>query len=649
MRKLRLPQPYAHPKAGSCTLRGRRSAWGFAIACALACGAGLASAQDRVANASITIDAARVEGAISPMLYGQFDEFMFEGVKGGLSAELIRNRGFDGEANVIGLPRYWERDPDDRNDDPALHFTLDSNTYYPQDAGPATRVPNHALLVNVDADDGQRRGVHQFGIPVEREKAYRGYLWLKSESFAGRIVVALEAVPTGGEKYAAAEIAAVSPGGWNKYEFSMTSTKSDPSAKFSLQFYGRGRLWIDQISLMPEDAVDGVRRDVFELLKQERPAFIRWPGGNVAQDYHWTWAIGPRDRRASWANLSWANELENGDIGTDEFVRLCRNLGAEPSITINVEGGGATVSEAAAWVEYANGPATSKQGAVRVANGHPEPFHVKYWEIGNEIWGSWVRGHSDAATYARNYNRYAPAMKAVDPSILLLAVGDNDMKWNQTVLRASGRNIDYLVVHHYYGTAEMRGDPLNLMARPLHYERFYANVREMIRQLVPGRNIRLAINEWNTSMPVPRQHSMESALYGARLMNVFERSDLVAMSAPSDMVNGWSGGLIQASRHGAFVTPMYLATVLYSSHLGTERLASHVESPTFDTTLEGKNVPFLDVVVSRATEAKQIFIKAVNTDPARIMRTTVRFTGTTIAPEALMQTLTADTLTAANS
>ena len=138
-----------------------------------------------------------------------------------------------------------------------------------------------------------------------------------------------------------------------------------------------------------------------------RPAFLRWPGGNVAQDYHWAWGVGPRDQRPIWVNLSWKNEPEPGDIGTDEFIALSRRVGAEPSITVNVEGRGATAEEAAAWVEYCNGSATSRYGAMRAANGHPEPYGVKYWELGNEIWGDWVRGHSDAATYARHYVRYA--------------------------------------------------------------------------------------------------------------------------------------------------------------------------------------------------------------------------------------------------
>lgn len=95
------------------------------------------------------------------------------------------------------------------------------------------------------------------------------------------------------------------------------------------------------------------------------------------------------------------------------------------------------------------------------------------------------------------------------------------MNWNRTVLRSAGSNMDYLAIHHYYGTAEMHGDPLNLMAHPLFYERFYKQVEQLIHDTVPGHDIKLAINEWNKSLPLPRQHSMESALYAARLMNVF--------------------------------------------------------------------------------------------------------------------------------
>lgn len=601
------------------------------------------------ATARITIDAGKVENQISPLLYGQFTEFMFEDIKGGLFAELIRDRSFEGAPNAIGLPRYWERYPDDRNDDFALNFHWDDTVSYPITKRPGGRPTEHSIRIDVNEGVLPRHGLYQGQIPIRQGVEYRGYLWLRTSDFNGRVIVALERDVSGGETYAEAAINKIS-GDWKKYDFTLRPGRSDPLARFAILLNGRGRLWVDQVSLLPGDAVDGVRADVFEKVKALRPAFVRWPGGNVAQDYHWMWGVGPRDERTTWVNLSWKNEPEPSDFGTDEFIQFCHNIGAEPSITVNVEGGGATPQEAAAWVEYCNGPATSKYGAVRAANGHPLPYNVKYWEVGNEIWGNWVRGHTDAETYGRNFNRYYEAMRAVDPTIKFTGCGDNDMNWNRIVLRLAGERMDYLAIHHYYGTGEMHNDPLNLMARPLFYERFYKQVGQLIREVVPNHQIRLNINEWNTSLPLPAEHSMESALYGARLMNVFERSgEMVGMSAVSDLVNGWPGGIIQASRHGLFVTPTYLVIQLYNNHLGTRRLKTEVEGPTFDTTREGKGVPVLDVVSSRSTDDKQIYIKAVNTDRERPMRTMISLAGVEVGASADVETITAPTLTTANS
>jgi alpha-N-arabinofuranosidase len=601
-------------------------------------------------EAGIAIDASRVENRISPRLYGQFAEFMFENIKFGLHAELLRNRGFEEAANVVGLPRDWQRDPDDRNDD-AIRFRWDDSVTYPPSRSLGQHQVEHSLRIDLSAQDGQRRGIHQGGVPLRKGIEYRGYLWLKTFDFTGRLTAMLEQDRTGGEMYASADLGEVAAGdGWRQYRFTLRPAQTDPLGRLAILFDGRGRVWIDQVSLMPGDAVDGVRADVFDRVKALRPAFVRWPGGNVAQDYHWIWGVGPRDERPEWSNLSWSNEREPSDFGTHEFIRFCRNIGAEPHLVVNVEGRGATTEEAAGWVEYANGDTTTKYGALRAKHGSPELFGVKMWEIGNEIWGSWVRGHSDAGTYARNYERYREAMLAVDPSLRFIAAGDNDMKWNRTVLAGAGAHIDYLSIHHYYGLREGAREYENLMARPLFYERFYREVARAIAELAPGRDIRLIINEWNTSLPVPRQHSMESALYGARLMNVFERSgDLVEMSAVSDLVNGWSGGIIQASRHEVFVTPTYLVIRLYNEHLGSDRLSASISSPTFDSSIEGTGIPVLDAVASRSADGQRLFVKAVNTSRNRTLKTTVTVTAAMVGGGGTMETVTADSLEAANS
>jgi alpha-L-arabinofuranosidase len=599
-------------------------------------------------TATLAIDADKVENVISPSLYGQFAEFMFQDIKGGLDAELVRDRGFDEQPNALGLPRYWERDPDDRNDDAALRFAWDGDVYLAADGDENTLASQHSLRVDVQSEFEQRRGIRQGWIPLHAGVDYRGYVWLKSADYVGKVVVTVEADQTGGEEYASAVIPEIA-GNWKKYSFTLRPAKSDPLAKIAVLFQGKGRVWLDQISLLPGDAQGGVRHDVEQRVAALHPAFIRWPGGNVAQDYHWKWGVGPRDQRPVWVNESWRKELEPSNFGTDEFIQFAWRVGAEPSITVNVEGRGASAEEAAAWVEYCNSDAHSKYGSMRAANGSPEPFHVRYWEIGNEIWGDWVRGHSDAQTYATNLNRYVEKMRAVDPSITIIATGDNNLKWNETVLKVAGKNIDYLSVHHYYGPAEMKGNANNLRARPLHYEQFYIQMKQMFQELVPGHKIKLAINEWNTTLPLPAQHSMQSAIYAARLMNVFERSgDVVQMSAVSDMVNGWTGGIIQASRHGVYVTPTYLVNQLYASHLGTERLTSTLRGPTFNSTLEGVGVPTIDAVATRSKDGRQIYIKVVNTDPSQAVTIEILLNGVHIAPQARLETLNSSGLSIAN-
>jgi alpha-N-arabinofuranosidase len=309
-------------------------------------------------NATITINAAKSVGAIDPLLYGQFIEFMFEGVKAGLYAELLNDRGFEESPNSLGLPHQWSRYPDDRNDDYALNFAWDDSVAYASKTQTKMQRVEHSLQVDVGDGVIPRHGIFQSRCPVREGVEYAGYFWLKTTNYQGRVVVAMESDVLGGPVYAEAKVENVK-GDWRKYNFNLRPRESDNLARFAILFEGRGRLWIDQVSLMPGDAVAGVRRDVFEEVRALRPAFIRWPGGNVAQDYHWQFGIGPRDERPTWINLSWKNETEPSDFGTDEFIEFCRGLGAKPSITVNVEGLGDTAEEAAAWVEYWNGPSTS--------------------------------------------------------------------------------------------------------------------------------------------------------------------------------------------------------------------------------------------------------------------------------------------------
>jgi len=619
-------------------------------------------AQEAPSPATIRVDVSQRLNPISPLLYGHFAEFMFEDIKGGLWAELVMNRGFEVTAPPPSAAQYWERYPDNRNDD--YVFFLGGEEWSISEAGYPPTVPNRAQVLICRRDDLQAHGIYQDQIPLRKGVTYRTSVWLRggglapddttptTEAFAGLIRVALEENTTGGAVYAEGDVEGIGPE-WRRFELELPVEVADPQARLVLQIAGRGVVWVDQVSLMPGDAPEGIRADVLEPVRDLRPAFIRWPGGNVAQDYHWMWGIGPRDARPTWVNMSWDEDPEPSDFGTLEYLAFCREVGAEPNLVVNVEGRGVTVAEAAAmraagrdiysesrratsaeaaaWVEYVNGPADSRYGRLRAQHGHPEPFGVVYWEIGNEIWGDWVRGYSDAATYAVNARRYIQAMKAVDPSIRIIAVGDNGMEWNRVVLREIGDVIDMLAVHHYYGQGDSPGERANLMARPLWYERFYGELGDLIRELQPDREIRVALNEWNTTLPMPRQHTMEAALYGARLMNAFERQgDLIAMSAVSDLVNGWPGGIIQASRHRVYTTPQYSVIQAYARSRGDWRVAAEVENdlvhhPT-DPTL-GSQVPVLDVAASVSDDGQTLILKIVNTSLDRDVAARLEVTG----------------------
>ena len=215
-----------------------------------------------VGRAAVRVDAGRVENRISPTLYGHFVEFMFEGVKFGLHAEMLRNRGFDEPASAVGLPRHWEREPDERNDSD-IHFRWDESVSYPPGRKPDPERMEHSLGLDLRGNAFGPRGLSQARLPIRQAVEYRGSIWIKNQTFEGRLRVVLEQDRSGGSSYAVTEVPVAADESWRRYAFALTPSRSDPLAKLAVLFIGHGRLWLDQASLMPGDAVDGIRRDVF--------------------------------------------------------------------------------------------------------------------------------------------------------------------------------------------------------------------------------------------------------------------------------------------------------------------------------------------------------------------------------------------------
>src|SRR5574341_1269390 len=159
--------------------------------------------------------------------------------------------------------------------------------------------------------------------------------------------------------------------------------------------------WVGEESSVPNTR--GIRHDIVEALRKLRIPNLRWPGGCFADEYHWMDGIGPRANRPTMVNTHWGGVTENNHFGTHEFLDLCAQLGCEPYICGNV--GSGTVREMQQWVEYLTCPEKSPMSDLRAANGHPEPWKLSFWGVGNESWG--CGGNMQPEYYADEYRRYA--------------------------------------------------------------------------------------------------------------------------------------------------------------------------------------------------------------------------------------------------
>ena len=394
-----------------------------------------------------------------------------------------------------------------------------------------------------------------------------------------------------------------------------------------------------------------LRADSLSLIRELRPPVIRYPGGNFASGYHWEDGIGPRGQRPPRFDKAW-QVSESNQVGTDEFVQFCRDVGAEPFLVVN--DGSGTAQEAAQWVAYCNDPLTTPQGERRAANGHLAPYRVRLWGIGNEVWGPWQIGHAPAEDYVGRLQSFAASMHEVDPSLRVVAVGNGPLSdapddpaalWNERVLRAAADSFDFLSFHVYQPEKEGWGAPLSedalhhtLCAAPLDVERIIARMARQIRTLAPRLAIHVALDEWNVwPMPpegAPTMHrvvyTLRDALYVAGMLNVFHRSagDL-AIANLAQLVNVLP--LIVTDEHRAIPTAIYFPFLLYRD---MQRLAlrSSAHGPSFNN--QGlanisahQRVPYVDITATKDASSRHMTVALLNRHPLREARVSVTIDG----------------------
>ena len=396
-----------------------------------------------------------------------------------------------------------------------------------------------------------------------------------------------------------------------------------------------------------------LRADTLALIEALGPPLVRYPGGNFASGYHWEDGIGPHDKRPRRYDEAWQAE-ESNQVGTDEFMAFCTQVGAEPFLVVN--DGSGTPEEAARWVAYCNQPADTEQGRRRAASGHPDPYQVKLWGVGNEVWGEWQIGHTGPQEYIQRLRGFVQAMREVDPAIEIVAVGDKVLsddpadegrKWNAQLLDQAGDLIDHLSWHLYqpdregwHESYDMEALHHTICAAPLDVERTIDRIANQIRRYAPTRQIGIAFDEWNLWLPPETGassmhqigYTQRDALYAAGMLNVFQRHcNILSMANLAQLVNVLP--LIVTTPDTAYATPLYYPFLLYQ-RMQPVALRTRVQTTCYDSLPLGNvaaiaGVPYVDLSATRDDDGSQLTLGLINRHPTRAVHVVIELAGFT--------------------
>ena len=605
---------------------------------------------ERSEAVALRVDVGRTSAfTIDRRIYGNFLEHLGRCIYGGVWAQILQNPGLE----QLEVPQRWHGAAVAPGLDPADYAQHLPVFWEPLQAELAPHAHDADAASNkwaqrITLDAAQQRGLKQtIHLPVHRVGDYVGAVYLRAERPTS-VIARLRA----GEGGAATEVELRAGPEWQQARFEIAAPEGVKSpgqqVVFELAATGEGVLWLDLVELFAADHVEGMDPDIIRLGREWRVPLLRWPGGNFASGYHWREGVGPRADRPTIKNPAWGG-FEYHHFGTDEFMRFCELIECEPYITVNI--GNGTPEEAAAWVEYCNGPADTEMGRLRAENGHPEPYGVHHWEIGNEIYGEWQIGHCDAGENARRYEAFVAAMRAVDPSIEVIANGHVDHGWNQALLDECGPRLQHMALHPLVGfpwsmphDRSERDIYLGVMAHPLHFERdFLPAMRERIQrsEQTPD-SVAAAITEWGlieggrdqhgrVGTDFPHAVNLAGALYAGTFLNTLLRSaDFVKIAHITGFLHG--GGL-KKRLEVAYADPYYYVQQMYATQSGTRLCRLELSGPAYDFdggvagVPEIRDVPWLDAVACVDGEGAEVTILATNRDPGRSWETTLSFEG----------------------
>ncbi len=511
----------------------------------------LVSAQ---AQTKITVDVNKPGHAISPTLFGIFFEDINLSADGGLYPEMVRNRSFE-DADTLQNWKFIGYDSK------RVAKISNAEIYAKPPVSPLNTFNRKSLLISA-ADSFKLENSGYWGMNMVQGESYTLKLAARAvDGFSSPLKIRI--LDAKGKEISSAEIKGITDN-WTYYTANLKISTGDPNASLQISDEGNGKLFLDMVSLMPDKTWKnhGLRTDLAEALDAIHPKFLRFPGGcwvegnEMKQMNHWKNTIGNIDTRTPLWNF-WGYNATNG-LGYHEYLQLAEDLGAEPLYCINIgmshrevipmDQMGQWVQDALDAIEYANGPVTSVWGGIRAKNGHPEPFNLKYMEIGNE---------NGEAPYNERWPLFVKAIQAKYPYMKLIA-----NEW------AGGHPKEpkpEFIDEHYYNNPDWFIWNSNQYD---HYDRNGSKIfigEYAVTSGTGNGNLRGAIGEaaWMTGME--------------------RNSDIVEMGAYAPLLcnsnhKAWPVNLINFDSHRWFGLPSYYVQKMFSNNQGTNVLPFAVEN-----------------------------------------------------------------------
>jgi alpha-L-arabinofuranosidase len=527
------------------------------------------------AQVNIHIDTQNPGVRVSPNLYGIFYEDINHAADGGLYAELVRNRSFEDNDKTVEAWKTYQ----------GATMTL-VNSAKKQ----LNRAQNNYLEVNFTGKGTSGISNEGFwGINTVKGRTYKLSFWAKGK-LNGNLKVYL-GCNCGKKMFAVANINEKITNKWKKYTAEFTATTNHEKARLWITSEGKGTVDFDVVSLFPptfNNRENGLRPDLASMLKALHPKFFRFPGGCFVEGqqspdnaFRWERTIGPIEQRPGHWNVNWGYRTTDG-IGFDEYLQMAEDLGAKPLYVVNVgiwHGGFTPVDSIQPWIdealnalEYANGDVTTKYGALRAKNGHPEPYHIEYIEIGNENNQEDPTQQSDQ--YYKRYQLFRDAILAKYPKMHIIgnvvAWGNDNPKWN------SDEQVELLDEHYYRNPA------------------WFANNFHKYDSYERGKHD-IYVGEYAVTQGFGVNGSLDAALGEAvYMMGIENNSDVVKMASYAPIFANlndlrWRPDMIQFNAKSAFGTPSYYVQKMMADHIGTRVLHVTQDNP-YQTDLEAKLV-----------------------------------------------------------